>query len=66
LEDNEATNLFADEGGEIRSDDFIHVAMTDDEAIAVRNRYPGNCVTVFSRYRGSLKWSEMEEDSNLG
>lgn len=66
MADDEIADLFTDKGCEVRGYDFVHVAVADDETVAIGNGDAGDGVTVFWGYGWCLERSEVEEYHDLG
>lgn len=71
---DEVADVFENEEAEVAGDDFVRVAVADDDAIEVlqgallagTRETPAYAKTVFGRYRRGWEGSDMKEDDDGG
>jgi len=65
LADDEIPDLFADERGQIRGDNFVHVAVADNKSIAIWNGNSSYGISILRGNRRGLERTKMEENHDF-
>jgi len=65
LTDDEIPDLFANERGQIRGDDFVHVAVADNKSIAIWDSDSSYGVSILGGNRRGLERTKMEENHDF-